>query len=82
MQVKGMGQRKDQKGALSETKFRDIPTWARDNLVLKMLNEIGLNLEVVYDKKYLHGICDKPLIVISSRDKYISLRKSSSKNVE
>ena len=82
MQVKGVSHRKDQKGALSETKFRDIPTWARDNLVLKMLNEIGLNLEVVYDKKYLHGICDKPLIVISSRDKSISLMKSRSKHVE
>lgn len=82
MQVKGVSHRKDQKGTLSETKFRDIPTWARDNLVLKMLDDIGLNLEVVYDKKYLHGVCDKPLIVILSRDRCIPIKKSRTKHVE
>jgi len=77
-----MRRREDHRKALSEAKFRDIPAWARDNLVLRMLDDLGLKLEVAYDKKYLYGICNKPLIVISSQDQYLYPRKNRSKHVE
>jgi hypothetical protein len=41
-----------------------IPAWARDNLVLKLLDDKGMRLEVMYDQKYLNGIENQPLIVI------------------
>jgi hypothetical protein len=56
--------RKQGRRALSERWFRDIPDWARDNLVLKLLDDHGLRVRVVYDKKYQNGLSDKPLIVI------------------
>jgi len=56
--------RKEERRALSERWFRDIPDWARDNLVLKLLDDHGLRVRVVYDKKYQNGWSDKPLIVI------------------
>jgi hypothetical protein len=42
----------------------EVPAWARDNLVLRLLDDQGLRLDVVYDKKYLDGLCNRPLIVI------------------
>ncbi len=45
----------------------DIPAWARDNLVLKLLDDRGLSLEVVYDRKFLNGLNSKPLIVIKAK---------------
>jgi len=78
-QVKGMRRRDEQKKVLSEKKFKDIPAWARDNLVLRMLDDVGFKLRVIYDEKYLHGICDKPLLVISSRDQHIYTKKSGLK---
>jgi len=45
-------------------RFRDIPAWALDNLVLRLLDDHGLRVRVVYDEKYLNGLCNKPLIVI------------------
>jgi hypothetical protein len=42
--------------------------WARDNLVLKLLDDQGLSLEIMYDRKYLNGLSNKPLIVIRSKN--------------
>jgi hypothetical protein len=33
-------------------------------LVLRLLDDQGLRLDIVYDKKYLDGLCNRPLIVI------------------
>jgi hypothetical protein len=41
--------------------------WARDNLVLKLLDDQGLSLEILYDRKYLNGLSNRPLIVIRSK---------------
>ncbi len=48
----------------SESSTSDVPAWVRDNLVLKLLDDKGLRLEVMYDRKYLNGLCNRPLIVI------------------
>jgi hypothetical protein len=42
----------------------EIPSWVRDNLVLKLLDDNGLKLEIMYDQKYLNGLHTKPLILI------------------
>lgn len=47
----------------------DLPAWVRDNLVLKLLDDQGLSLEVMYDRKYLNGLCTKPLIVIRGKSR-------------
>lgn len=47
-----------------EEKFRDIPAWALDDLVLRMLDDIGFRIRVVYDEKYYSGSSNKPLLVI------------------
>lgn len=59
-----MSRKEGQRRAQNEMKFRDIPAWARDNLVLKLLDDHGLRIRVVYDQRYLNGLCNKPLIVI------------------
>lgn len=59
----GVGRKEVQR----EARFRDIPAWARDNLVLKFLDDNGFRLRVVCDEKYLSGLCERPLIVIRSR---------------
>lgn len=59
--TKGMGR------SQPRPKLEEIPEWARDHRVLWMLEERGLKLEIVYDRKYLKGLCDKPLIVIRRR---------------
>jgi hypothetical protein len=59
--------RKNQEKVQDGSFFRDVPTWARDNLVLKMLDDQGLHLEVVYDRKYLNGMSKKPVIVIRAK---------------
>lgn len=48
----------------SKSSTSDVPAWVRDNLVLKLLDDKGMRLEVMYDRKYLNGLCNKPLIVI------------------
>jgi len=45
----------------------EIPSWVRDNLVLKLLDDQGLAVEVVYDRKYLNGLSSSPLIVVRSK---------------
>ncbi len=45
----------------------EVPAWARDNLVLKLLDDKGLRLEVMYDQKFLNGLASKPLIVIRGK---------------
>ena len=47
--------------------IEEVPSWARDNLVLKLLDDYGLNLEVKYDRKYLDGKASRPLIVIKGK---------------
>ena len=42
----------------------EVPAWARDNLVLKLLDDKGFRLEVMYDQKFLNGLASQPLIVI------------------
>lgn len=59
--------RKSQKKVHDRPHMGDIPAWVRDNLVLKLLDDRGLNLEVVYDRKYLNGLRDRPLIVIRGK---------------
>jgi len=48
-------------------RIEEIPPWARDNLVLRLLDDYGLTLEVTYDRKYLNGLVNKPLIVIKGK---------------
>ena len=45
----------------------EVPAWVRDNLVLKLLDDRGLRLEVMYDQKYLNGVASQPLIVIRGK---------------
>ena len=45
----------------------EVPTWARDNLVLKLLDDKGFRLEVMYDRKFLNGLANQPLIVIRGK---------------
>jgi hypothetical protein len=56
--------RGSQKKVRPQPVARVIPAWARDNLVLKLLDDKGMRLEVMYDQKYLNGIENQPLIVI------------------
>jgi hypothetical protein len=57
---------KSQRG-VQDSYSPDIPAWARDNLVLKLLDDQGFSLEVVYDRKFLNGLNSKPLIVIKAK---------------
>lgn len=57
---------KSQRG-VQDSYSPDVPAWARDNLVLKLLDDQGLILEVVYDHKFLNGLNSKPLIVIKAK---------------
>jgi len=56
--------RRSQKKVRTQPIARVIPAWARDNLVLKLLDDKGMRLEVMYDQKYLNGLENQPLIVI------------------
>lgn len=51
----------------SQSPATEIPAWTRDNLVLKLLDENGLKLEIMYDQKYLNGLHAKPLILIRGK---------------
>lgn len=57
---------KSQRG-VQDSYSPDVPAWARDNLVHKLLDDQGLSLEVVYDRKFLNGLNSKPLIVIKAK---------------
>jgi hypothetical protein len=57
---------KNQRG-VQDSYSPDVPAWARDNLVLKLLDDQGFSLEVVYDRKFLNGLNSKPLIVIKAK---------------
>jgi hypothetical protein len=57
---------KNQRG-VQDSYSPDVPAWARDNLVLKLLDDQGFSLEVVYDKKFLNGLNNKPLIIIKAK---------------
>ena len=59
--------RKSQNEARHEPGPWDIPAWARDNMVLRFLDDQGLRLETIYDTKYLNGLCNRPLIVIRGK---------------
>lgn len=45
----------------------EVPAWVRDNLVLKLLDDRGLRLEIMYDQKFLNGLANQPLIVIRGK---------------
>ena len=51
----------------SQSPAMEIPAWTRDNLVLKLLDDNGLKLEIMYDQKYLNGLHSKPLILIRGK---------------
>lgn len=52
---------------METTTVRDkVPFW-EDNYVLRELDRNNLSCRVVYDSKYLDGICNKPLIVITRK---------------
>ena len=51
----------------SQSPATEIPAWTRDNLVLKLLDDNGLKLEIMYDQKYLNGLHAKPLILIRGK---------------
>ena len=51
----------------SQSPATEIPAWARDNLVLRLLDDNGLKLEIMYDQKYLNGLHVKPLILIRGK---------------
>ena len=51
----------------SQSPATEIPSWARDNLVLRLLDDNGLKLENMYDQKYLNGLHAKPLILIRGK---------------
>jgi len=53
----------------SQSTATEIPAWVRDNLVLKLLDDKGLKLEILYDQKYLNGLHNKPLIHIRGKGK-------------
>lgn len=59
-----MSRKEGQRKVQNRTKFRDIPAWARDDLVLRFLDSHGLRIRVVCDQRYMNGLSDKPLIVI------------------
>ncbi len=61
--------RRNQNEVRSETYKKEVPAWVRDNLVLKLLADHGLRVEIIYDRKYLNGLCNKPLVVIKSRNR-------------
>lgn len=61
--------RRNQNEVRSETFKKEVPAWVRDNLVLKLLDDHGLRVEIIYDRKYLNGLCNKPLVVIKSRNR-------------
>jgi len=63
--------RRNQKEVQERPFTGEIPAWARDNLVLKLLDDQGLSLEVIYDRKYLNGLCAKPLIVIRGKSRLL-----------
>ena len=51
----------------NQSPVTEIPAWVRDNLVLRLLDDNGLKLEVIYDQKYLNGLHTKPLILIRGK---------------
>jgi hypothetical protein len=51
----------------SNSTAAELPAWSRDNLVLKLLDDNGLKLEIMYDQKYLNGLSTKPLILIRGK---------------
>jgi hypothetical protein len=57
-----------QREAKHVPRFWDAPAWARDNLVLRLLDNHGLRLEILYDDIYLNGHANKPIIVIGNKD--------------
>jgi len=57
----------ENRNQIEDAYSEDLPAWARDNLVLKLLDDKGLKLEVMYDQEYLRGIYDTPLIVIRGK---------------
>jgi len=67
--------RKTQHGVQDGSGRAEIPPWVRDNLVLKLLDDMGLRVEIVYDRKYLNGLSNKPLVVVKGKSK-ISLSKT------
>ncbi|MEE8355199.1 MAG: hypothetical protein V3S09_05165 [Candidatus Bathyarchaeia archaeon] len=54
-------------GAGNQSHATEIPAWTRDNLVLKLLDDNGLKLEIMYDQKYLNGLYSNPLILIKGK---------------
>jgi hypothetical protein len=61
--------RRNQNEVRSETFTHEVPAWVRDNLVLKLLDDKGFRVEIMYDRKYLNGLCNKPLVVIKSKNR-------------
>jgi hypothetical protein len=59
--------RESQNKIRNESFTGEVPAWARDNLVLKLLDDKGLRLEVMYDQKFLNGLASQPLIVIRGK---------------
>ena len=51
----------------NQSSATEIPAWVRDNFVLKLLDDNGLKLEIMYDKKFLNGIHAQPLILIRGK---------------
>jgi hypothetical protein len=51
----------------NESPTNETPSWVRDNLVLKLLDDNGLKVEIMYDQKYLNGLHSKPLILIRGK---------------
>ena len=61
--------RKNRNQVRAEQSSGELPSWVRDNLVLKLLDELGLNVEVMYDLKYLNGLSNKPLVIIRGKQR-------------
>ncbi len=59
--------RESQSKVRNEPFSGEVPAWARDNLVLKLLDDKGFRLEVMYDQKFLNGLASQPLIVIRGK---------------
>ena len=59
--------RESQSKVRNEPFSGEVPAWARDNLVLKLLDDKGFRLEVMYDQKFLNGLANQPLIVIRGK---------------
>ena len=64
------------KNHFKKVKWDNLPEWVRDNEVLRFLDENGIRVEIIHDRKYMSGQADRPIIAcrgkIARRPKVMS----------